>query len=148
MKKIQKGFTLIELMIVVAIIGILAAVAIPAFQDYITKAQISKVGTALASVQTALADYAQNNAGAFPAANGWASLGINSSGPTGTSSVSSFTLAANGVVTAFLATGIAGSATCNIVFTPTVPTGATSLKWSVSTSCTNTNVVTQISKWN
>ena len=60
MKAIQKGFTLIELMIVVAIIGILAAVALPAYQDYTVRARVSEVILAASSCRTAITDTVQN----------------------------------------------------------------------------------------
>ena len=61
MKKIQQGFTLIELMIVVAIIGILAAVALPAYQDYTVRAKVSELILAASSAKVAVAEAAQAN---------------------------------------------------------------------------------------
>ena len=69
-KRLQQGFTLIELMIVVAIIGILAAVALPAYQDYTIRAKISEVILALSACRTSITEVYQSG-GSQPAINSW-----------------------------------------------------------------------------
>ncbi len=73
MKSIQKGFTLIELMIVVAIIGILAAVALPAYQDYTIRAKVSEVILAASACRTTITEAYQsrNSTDTGVSANGW-----------------------------------------------------------------------------
>lgn len=95
MNTMQKGFTLIELMIVVAIIAILAAIAIPAYQDYTIRAQISD-GLSLASgSKTAVAEFYQNR-GRYPANN--ASAGVAASGSIRGNFVTQAAIA-NGLIT-------------------------------------------------
>ena len=76
-KQLQQGFTLIELMIVVAIIGILAAIAIPAYQNYTIRAQVSEGMSLADGAKTAITEYYTNH-GAFPSQN--ASSGLASAG--------------------------------------------------------------------
>lgn len=94
MKKIQQGFTLIELMIVVAIIGILAAVALPAYQDYTVRAKMSEVILAASACRTSITEVVQS-ATTLPAANAW---GCESSTPT-SQYVASVTTDAAGLIT-------------------------------------------------
>ena len=69
-KRLQQGFTLIELMIVVAIIGILAAVALPAYQDYTVRAKMSEVILAMSACRTSITEVYQSG-GSQPSANSW-----------------------------------------------------------------------------
>lgn len=78
MKNMQQGFTLIELMIVVAIIGILAAIAIPAYQDYTIRAQVSEGMSLTSGVRTAVSEYYQST-GSWPDDNAAAGVASASS---------------------------------------------------------------------
>ena len=71
MKTLQKGFTLIELMIVVAIIGILAAVALPAYQDYTIRAKMSEVILGMSACRTSITEVYQSGPTTAIAADGW-----------------------------------------------------------------------------
>ena len=110
MKKMQKGFTLIELMIVVAIIGILAAVAIPAYQDYTIRAKVTE-GLGLAGMaKTAVAE-TYSSKGAAPSNN--ASAGIATAASITGNSVASVTVGASGLITILYKSTLGGSPTAN-----------------------------------
>ncbi len=142
MKQVQKGFTLIELMIVVAIIGILAAVAIPAYQDYVVKAKLSKITSTIDPVKLSLAMFFQENGSMPGTADAWTTLGLPATGPSLPAEVSTASVAATtGAITLTLqnikGTAIDGT---TIMMTPSTASGQNAMSWANSCSSTDTLV--------
>ena len=131
MKNVQKGFTLIELMIVVAIIGILAAVALPAYQDYTLKAKVAEAVSLSSTARTAIA--LGFNEGTLSASSTNATLGLGSpSGKYVASVTAEGTAVDAGKVTIVMqGTGSNLVDTKDIVYTAACVTGA-QCKWTVT----------------
>ena len=111
MKTVQKGFTLIELMIVVAIIGILAAVALPAYQDYTIRAKMSEVILAMSACRTSITEVYTDGPANAPGAGNW---GCEVLASQATKYVAAISTNANGGVIATV-TGISASVNGSVV---------------------------------
>ncbi len=131
MKKVQQGFTLIELMIVVAIIGILAAVAIPAYSDYVSKAKFQDINSAISPVETAISLCLQENNGVLASCDTAAKVGVTL--PTDAQMKYSGAVTITTATAAVNATAAAEAGSYTYINTPTLNGGI--VEWDQSGTC-------------
>ena len=138
MKKLQQGFTLIELMIVVAIIGILAAIAVPAYQDYTVKSRVSEAASMAGAARTAVDVRAAEGVPLVSIAPGNATLGLSPGGSYNAKYVSYVSVLQNGEVGIGLHSagtlGLSTAAGKQLIYTPSNHGG--NLQWSISAGTT------------
>ena len=137
-KKAQQGFTLIELMIVVAIIGILAAIAIPQYQDYVTRSRWASNYAAVQPLKTAVAECMQNNAQAtIPAGAPCDSIANLITGnflPAGFTGVGPAATGVGWNGTRIQITGAANAAACVVDMAAAIGGGGSNITWNISSA--------------
>ena len=128
MKRIQQGFTLIELMIVVAIVGILAAIALPAYQDYVIRSKMSEGVAAAAACKTSVSEFVSSR-------NAWpANANTAGCSELPTQYVASLTVTGNGVITVTTKATGSKAGDCVLVLTPNLNALPDITSWTGSVS--------------
>jgi type IV pilus assembly protein PilA len=127
--RMQKGFTLIELMIVVAIVGILAAIAIPAYKDYTVRAKVSECGATISACKASVTEYWNTMSNTFPA-------NVTTAGcSTSASQYCSNLRVAPNTITSQVDTSTGIAAACDLVLTAGIDANNEITGWTGSTTC-------------